>query len=107
MAAPCERPEGTLRRMRAVLLTRTAERDLAHVLRAELRRIRAALDDMADDASGDVKPLVGARPWIRRRAGDWRIVYRHADPTQGEPDGAYVVARIVNRRDLLAAVRSL
>ncbi|MHB8717936.1 MAG: type II toxin-antitoxin system RelE family toxin [Candidatus Dormibacteria bacterium] len=93
--------------MHAVLLTRTAERDLARLPRAELRRIRAALDDVANDASGDLKPLVGARPWIRRRAGDWRVVYRHADPTQGEPDGAYIVARIVNRRDLVGAVRSL
>jgi len=47
-----------------------------------------------------VVSVSGHPGWLRLRVGDWRILYRlHA--------GSRVVARIVNRRDLEAAVRSL
>lgn len=90
-----------------VLLTRTAERDLAQVPRAQLAAIRAALAALGAGEPGDVKALTGTAPWLRRRAGDWRIVYRRSLPESNEPPTALIVGRIVNRRDLDDAVRSL
>jgi hypothetical protein len=47
-----------------------------------------------------VKALRGAVPWLRMRVGDHRVIYR-ATPA------AYVVARIIHRRDLDRPVATL
>jgi len=89
--------------MRApITLTKAAERDLRRIgLGPDAQRIGAALRSLETNAANlDVVSVSGHPGWLRLRVGDWRILYRlHA--------GSRVMARIVNRRDLEAAVRSL
>lgn len=79
-----------------------AERDLHKIGPGPDRaRIVARLRDLSADAHNlDIKALAGASPWLRLRVGDYRVLYRPAG-------GAYVVERIVNRRELDRAVEAL
>jgi hypothetical protein len=59
-----------------------------------------------------VKRLAGRPPWLRLRIGDYRALLRPltTEELQELPDDfdqAYLVARIVNRRDLERAVEKL
>ena len=89
------------------------KRDLRDAKRAgELVRVRAAIDDLKAEAAGlDIVPLQGRPPWRRMRTGNWRVLFRPLTPTEmgqlGHRGGGYLVARIVNRRDLERAVASL
>ena len=68
---------------------------------ADERRVR--LEQLGGDAANlDIKALRGRSPWLRMRVGDWRVIYRPADPGPG-----WYVARAVNRRDLGATVKQL
>lgn len=83
-----------------------AVRELRRVDRADRQRIREALDNLAAGSeNADVKALAGSAPWLRLRVGDWRVLYRPLVETEGAP--GLLVARVVNRRDLLRAVRTL
>ena len=96
--------------MGVVVLSRRAERDLRRLGSGEaVARIRAALEALArGEANLDIKRLAGAPPWHRLRVGDYRILYRPVDPTEANAQGAqWLVARIVNRRDLEGAVTTL
>lgn len=86
-----------------VRLTRRAERDLRRIGPGPpRRRITTALTTLGEQMPNlDVKALTGARPWLRLRVGDYRILYWQ------RPDGAYEVGRIVHRRDLDAATDTL
>jgi mRNA-degrading endonuclease RelE of RelBE toxin-antitoxin system len=80
----------------------------------------------------DIKALKGAAPWLRLRVGDYRILYRPLTQTElkdlkereqtsevtGIPwrrsqqrmehaEAGYLVARIVHRRELDRAIRTL
>ena len=116
---------------RHVELGRRAEKDLK-ALAPKVREVvvQALLTGLTEDPPPenlDVKPLKGAAPWMRLRVGDYRIVYRALNPREmqgllannpglraetaearksGEPTG-WLVARIVNRRDLTKAVAGL
>jgi mRNA-degrading endonuclease RelE of RelBE toxin-antitoxin system len=60
----------------ALLITRSAERDLRALSSADLRRINAAFEAMrASPYSGDVKLLAGTAGVLRRRVGPWRILF--------------------------------
>jgi len=101
-----------------IALARQAVRDFQSLTHAQgLDRVEAVLVGLeADPAPGnmDIKALQGRRPWLRARAGDWRIIFRpltaeellrwreRETQTQG-----YLVARIVNRRDLERTLRTL
>ena len=95
-------------------LSRRARRDL-RTLRGtpEVRRILEGLDRLAAGAENlDVKALQGAAPWLRLRIGEFRVIYRpltseeaHALP--GSSTAGFLVARVVNRRDLDRAIESL
>jgi len=87
-------------------LARRAVRDLRKMDTPERRRIREALDALAADAGNlDVKALAGRTPWRRMRVGDVRVLYRPLGPDEGHP--GWFVARIIDRRELERAVRSL
>jgi hypothetical protein len=76
----------------------------------DLGRIRTAIDRLAAEAENlDVKALVGANPWLRLRIGDWRVIYRPltSDELGTGEKRAYLIARIVNRRDIEEAVARL
>lgn len=92
-------------------LDKPAREQLADVLRSDLSA-------NPQPANLDVKALKGASPWLRLRVGDHRIIYRPLTPdeltplvarlpTKARPSGGYLVARIVNRRDLEKAVSTL
>ena len=86
-----------------------AMRDLRRIDTPERRRIREALELLASGAeNADIKALTGQAPWLRLRTGDWRVLYRpltEAEAVEGGP--GFLVAPVVNRRDLLRAVRTL
>jgi mRNA-degrading endonuclease RelE of RelBE toxin-antitoxin system len=85
-----------------VTLRPQAERDLRRLGRDDRKRVGDALRLLALGAENlDVKPLSGSAPWLRLRVGDYRVLYREAG------DDILVVARIVNRRDLIRTVRTL
>jgi hypothetical protein len=69
---------------------------------ADERRVRLERLGGGDAANLDIKALTGRSPWLRMRVGDWRVIYRPADPGPG-----WYVARVVNRRDLDATVKQL
>lgn len=69
-------------------------------------QVKAALEALGAEPHGlDLKALVGRRPWLRLRAGDYRILLGPTAATKGER--SILVARVVNRRQLEKAVRSL
>ena len=86
----------------SIELSNRAARDLKRigpgVSRARIVEGLRAL--AAGDSNLDVKALEGRAPWLRLRVGDFRVLYRPIE-------GGYLVARIVNRRDLDRAVDSL
>lgn len=87
--------------------------DLRAAQRAgELARVREAIEDLKAEAPGlDIVALQGRAPWRRLRSGDLRILLRPLKPDEmrdlGHRGRGYLVARVVNRRDLDRAVRSL
>lgn len=97
-----------------VLLSIRAEKDLRDINPAARSRVEDAVKTLADDGDYplDSAGLTDRRPWRRIRVGDWRILYRPvASEELGEypnvdTDG-YLVARVVNRRDLRKALRAL
>ncbi len=96
--------------MGRVVLSRRAERDLSRLGRGEeLTRLREALESLAVGRSNlDIKLLAGSAPWHRLRVGDYRVVYRPVEPGEaGDSDVAFLVARVVHRRDLERAVATL
>jgi len=84
-----------------ITLLPRAERVLLCICYSERKLIADALRSLAEGPGNpDVKALRGAVPWWRMRMGDYRVIYR-ATPA------AYVVARIIHRRDLDRAVATL
>ncbi|MBA3875903.1 MAG: addiction module toxin RelE [Anaerolinea sp.] len=96
--------------MSRIVLSRRAERDLRRIGRGEaLARLREALEGLAVGEAGlDVRPLAGSAPWHRLPVGDYRVLYRAVGPGEaGDSDARFLVARVVNRRDLERAVAAL
>ncbi len=92
-----------------VELSSRAVRDVKRIDTPERRRIRDALEALAGGEENlDIKALSGQQPWLRLRAGDWRVLYRPYSPAERAEHGpGLLVARVVNRRDLLKAVCTL
>lgn len=87
-----------------------AVRDLRRMPRPDVRRIKSAVDELAAGAKNlDVKPLAGHPPWRRLRVGDFRVLYREIEVTErrGDTPAGWLVARVIDRRDLEQAVRTL
>jgi hypothetical protein len=81
------------------LLAPAAERDLEAIPRDQLDGVRLSLHSLGVEAPGcDVRAVGGRPPWLRQRSGDWYIVYRPS--REEEPGGGWIVARIVNARDV-------
>jgi len=99
-----------------VELGRRAQRDLRALPERDRGRIvRALRDDLAAEPlppNLDLVALRGRAPWLRLRSGDWRVLLRPLTPTElaevaGTAERGFLVARIVNRRDLERAVATL
>ena len=65
----------------SLVLTKPATRDLRDAPRADVEHIDVAFEDMRSDPyGGDIKFLKGTNRTMRRRVGDWRILFEvHAD----------------------------
>lgn len=98
-----------------VELDRRAIKDLKQLSRADRDRIERELSSsfagkkLADNV--DIKPLRGANPWQRLRIGSFRVLLRPLTTTElrslGQKGKGFLVARIVNRRDLHKAAARL
>lgn len=79
-----------------------AKRDVAKFLKDELTS-EPHPDNM------DIVPLSGKAPWWRGRCGEHRVIYRKLDEDELRDgfDNGYLVARIIDRRELDAAIRRL
>jgi mRNA-degrading endonuclease RelE of RelBE toxin-antitoxin system len=99
-----------------VELSRRAQRDLRALPDRERSRIvRALREGLAADPlprNLDLAALQGRAPWLRLRSGDWRVLLRPLSAAEladvgGTTARGFLVARIVNRRDLERAVATL
>src|SRR4051794_40856408 len=89
-------------------LARRAVRDLRRLDRPDLRRVREGLEALAAGTEGlDVKPLAGRAPWRRLRVGDFRVLYRPLAADEGDGRHGWLVARVINRRELDRALKAL
>jgi len=74
-------------------ITSSAKRQLRRVPAPKLGQINRAFSDMCEDPfSGDVKCLRGLDGALRRRVGDWRVLY------ELNPDHKVIVVTAVKRR---------
>ena len=85
-----------------IKLAPRAIRDLKGLTRKRVQQAFQSLE--ADAANLDVKPVAGHAPWRRLRVGEHRVLYRElAD----DADAHYLVARVIDRRDLHRAIDRL
>ncbi len=79
--------------------------DLKRFDRQTHKRVRQAFQALGADAANlDVKPVAGHAPWCRLRVGEHRVLYRELAE---ETDARYLVARVIDRRDLHRAIDKL
>lgn len=92
-------------RLSRIKLAPRAIRDLKGLDRQARKRVQNAFQALETDAANlDIKPVAGHAPWRRLRAGEHRVLYHElAD----EPDARYLVARVIDRRDLHRAIDKL
>jgi mRNA-degrading endonuclease RelE of RelBE toxin-antitoxin system len=82
-----------------------AIRDLKGLDRQTRKRVQQAFQPLGAYAANlDVKPVAGRAPWRRLRVGDHRVLYRELTE---ETDAHYLVARVIDRRDLHRAIDRL
>jgi mRNA-degrading endonuclease RelE of RelBE toxin-antitoxin system len=82
-----------------------AIRDLKGLDRRTRKRVRQAFQSPGAGAANlDVKPVVGHAPWRRLRVGEHRVLYRELADNS---DAHYLVARVIDRRDLHRAIDRL
>jgi mRNA interferase RelE/StbE len=87
-----------------IKLAPRAIRDLKNLDRQTRKRVQQAFQALGADAANlDVKPVAGHAPWRRLRVGEHRVLYRELD----EADARYLVARVIDRRDLHRAIDRL
>jgi hypothetical protein len=88
--------------MTTVEISNRAKKDLRRIGPGVNRtHIASGLRDLADGVANlAVKPVTGHPPWLELRIGDFRFLYRPIE------DGWWV-ERIVNRKDLFEAIRTL
>jgi mRNA-degrading endonuclease RelE of RelBE toxin-antitoxin system len=88
-----------------VKLAPRAIRDLQGLDLQTRKRVRQAFQALgADAANFDVKPVAGHTPWRRLRVGEQRVLYREL---VDDADAHYLVARVIDRRDLHRTIDKL
>jgi mRNA interferase RelE/StbE len=81
-----------------IKLAPRAIRDLKRLDRQTRKRVQQALTALGADAANlDIKPVAGRTPWRRLRVGEHRVLYHELGD---ETDSRYLVARVIDRRDL-------
>jgi mRNA interferase RelE/StbE len=89
----------------SIKLSPRAIRDVKRLDHQTRKRVQQAFQALSTDAANlDVKPVAGHAPWRRLRVGEHRVLYRElADETGAR----YLVARVIDRRDLHRAIDKL
>ncbi len=88
-----------------VELAPRAIRDVKGLDRQTRKRVQQALQTLQEGAANpDVKPVAGHAPWRRLRVGEHRVLYREL---AADADARYLVARVIDRRDLHRAIDKL
>jgi mRNA-degrading endonuclease RelE of RelBE toxin-antitoxin system len=89
-----------------IKLAPRAIRDLKHLDRKTLKRVQHAFEAWGPDAANlDIKPVAGHAPWRRLRVREHLVLYREL--ADDEADACYLVARVIDRRDLHRAIDKL
>ncbi len=79
--------------------------DLKHLDRKTRKRVQQAFEAWGTDAANlDIKPVAGHAPWRRLRVGEHRVLYRELTD---KADARYLVARVIDQRDLHRAIDKL
>jgi mRNA interferase RelE/StbE len=82
-----------------------AIRDLKRLDPSTRKRVRQAFEALATGAANlDIKPVAGHAPWRRLRVGEHRVLYRESTD---QASSRYLVARIIDRRDLHRTIDKL
>jgi mRNA interferase RelE/StbE len=88
-----------------IKLAPRAIRDLKSLDRQTRKRVQQAFQALGADAANlDVKPVAGHASWRRLRVGEHRVLYRELTD---EVNARYLVARVIDRRDLHRAIDRL
>ncbi len=88
-----------------IKLAPRAIRDLKGVGRQTRKRVQQVFQALGADAANlDIKPVAGHPLWRRLRVGEHRVLYREL---VDEADARYLVARVIDRRDLHRAIDRL
>lgn len=88
-----------------ITLAPRAIRDLKRLDRLTRKRVQQAFKALGAEAANlDIKQIAGHAPWRRLRVGEYRVLYREL-PAEG--DLHYLVARVIDRRDLHRAIDKL
>lgn len=88
-----------------IKLAPRAIRDLKGLDRQTRKRVQNAFLALeADAANLDIKLIAGHAPWRRLRVGEHRVLYHELTD---EPHARYLVARVIDRRDLHRAIDKL
>ena len=87
-----------------IRFSRRAVKDLDRLSSPDAKRVLAALGRLVTPRPRDldVVPIVGRRPWLRLRVGDFRVLFRPEDAPS-----TFLVVRVIDRRDLERAVARL
>jgi mRNA-degrading endonuclease RelE of RelBE toxin-antitoxin system len=82
-----------------------AIRDLKHLDHKTRKRVQRAFEAFGTDAANlDVKPVARHAPWRCLRVSEHRVLYRELADEAG---ARYLVARVIDRRDLHRAIDKL
>lgn len=91
--------------LQSISLAPRAIRDLKGLDRQTRKRMQQAFRALGENAANlDVKPVAGRAPWRRLRVGEHRVLYRELVE---DADARYLVARVIDRRDLHRAIDKL
>ena len=97
--------------MARVELSRRAIDDLDELgkARSQVERVLSALAQEPLPPNLDITPLEGKQPWRRLRSGAYRIIFRPLSGRDRHAGAAraFLVVRIVRRRDLERTIRGL
>jgi mRNA interferase RelE/StbE len=88
-----------------IKLAPRAIRDLKRLDPQTRKRVQQAFHALEGDAANlDIKAVAGHAPWRRLRVGEYRVLYRELAE---ETSSRFLVARIIDRRDLYRAIDKL
>jgi mRNA-degrading endonuclease RelE of RelBE toxin-antitoxin system len=88
-----------------IKLAPRAIRDLKQLDRKSRKRVQQTFEALGANAANlDIKLVAGHAPWRRLRVGEHRVLYRELAE---DADARYLVARVIDRRDLHRAIDRL